>query len=236
VQFFPEGTYVPPVSRRRVFTGLAVVLAAVIGLSALVGCVATDDGFDWGLASVFGTALGTTLLALATFWLGFNTDQDVRASQQLARISVQQLEETRKANRLVEIEQRVRQQPTVIASHAGGGTSGGSNNTLNAELINVGAGPAVRVEVTARYQDAARPFRDDPAVPSIGHATLSYLAPGEREIVSMNFNVQDGASIDFNRFQIKGHYLDRLGLAAGDIFDWKHEEPEVDEDTQNDVE
>jgi hypothetical protein len=84
VQFFPEGTYVPAVSRRRVFTGLAVVLAAVIGLSALVGCVVTDDGFDWSLASVFGTALGTTLLALATFWLGFNTDQDVRASQDLA--------------------------------------------------------------------------------------------------------------------------------------------------------
>jgi hypothetical protein len=133
------------------------------------------------------------------------------------------------------MEQRVRQQPTVIGSQAGGRTSGGINQ-LNAELINVGAGPAVRIEVMARYQDAGRPFRDDPAVPRIRGTTLSYLAPGDREIVSMTFNVQDGASIDFDRFQIKGRYLDRRGMPAGEIFDWKHQEPETDEDTDNGVE
>jgi hypothetical protein len=86
IDFWPEGTEPPSrVSRGKVLAGLAAVLAAVIGLSTLVGYVAADKGFDWDLASVFGTALGTTLLALATFWLGFNTDQDVRASQMLAR-------------------------------------------------------------------------------------------------------------------------------------------------------
>jgi hypothetical protein len=32
-------------------------LLLVIGLSALVGCVGSDEGFSWELASIFGTAL-----------------------------------------------------------------------------------------------------------------------------------------------------------------------------------
>jgi hypothetical protein len=52
-----------------------LALAAVVGLSVLVGYVGAPrhERFDWTLASVFGTALGTTLLALATGGLAWST-------------------------------------------------------------------------------------------------------------------------------------------------------------------
>src|SRR4051812_8805775 len=62
-----------------------LALLAVVGLSALVGCVGSrDDGFDWELAGIFGTALGTTLLAITTGLLAWLTWGDVRATQDLA--------------------------------------------------------------------------------------------------------------------------------------------------------
>ena len=45
------------------------------------------DSFDWTLASVFGTGLGTTLLALATFWLAESTRAEVRASTRLVELA-----------------------------------------------------------------------------------------------------------------------------------------------------
>jgi hypothetical protein len=234
MQFIPEGAYVRPAPRRRVVAGLVAALGVVIALSALVGCLATDEGFDWDLASVFGTALGTTLLALGTFWLAMSTYQDVRASQQLAALSAEQLELGRETNHLMRSEQRERLQPSIIAAESGGATSGGSNNTLNVDLINVGGGPAVRIDVTARYMDAGKPFKDDPAVAAVSTDTIPFLASGDRELVKLSFNLAGGTGppggIDFRRFRIKGRYLDRHGIYAGDIFDWKHEEPEQDSD------
>jgi len=57
------------------------LLGVVVGISAGVGFAAHGSGFDWDVASVFGTAVGTTLLALATGGLAYSTWQDVRASQ-----------------------------------------------------------------------------------------------------------------------------------------------------------
>lgn len=47
----------------------------------------SDDGFDWTLAAVFGTTLGTTLLAVATGALAYSTWSDVRASWELASLT-----------------------------------------------------------------------------------------------------------------------------------------------------
>jgi hypothetical protein len=49
---------------RRAIVASNLALLAVVGLSALVGFLGSEEGFDWELAAVFGTALGTTLLAM----------------------------------------------------------------------------------------------------------------------------------------------------------------------------
>jgi hypothetical protein len=64
----------------------------VVILSWLVGRAGAPNGvrFDWQLASVFGTALGTTLLAAATGWLAWSTRSEVRATQDLAELTRRQ--------------------------------------------------------------------------------------------------------------------------------------------------
>jgi hypothetical protein len=71
----------------KVLAGATIGLAIVVGLSIVVGYVGPKPGFQWGLASIFGTALGTTLLALATGALAYSTWSDVRATWRLANIS-----------------------------------------------------------------------------------------------------------------------------------------------------
>jgi hypothetical protein len=79
------------VSQKRRLPLLATTLAAfglaVFGLSVLVGFLGPKPGFQWELASVFGTALGTTSLALATGALAWSTRTEVRATQQLAELT-----------------------------------------------------------------------------------------------------------------------------------------------------
>ncbi len=51
----------------RVVAALALTLAVVVGASTYVGFVGShEEDFGWELAAIFGTALGTTLLAVAT--------------------------------------------------------------------------------------------------------------------------------------------------------------------------
>jgi hypothetical protein len=63
-------------------TGLLVV-AAVAFLAGYFAAREDTGYFDWELASIFGTALGTTALALATGALAYTTSGDVRATWQL---------------------------------------------------------------------------------------------------------------------------------------------------------
>ena len=76
---------------RAILVALAL-LGVVVGISAFVGFAAHGSGFDWDVASVFGTAVGTTLLALATGGLAYSTWQDVRASQRIAEVTGRSLE------------------------------------------------------------------------------------------------------------------------------------------------
>ena len=64
-------------------------MLGLVGLTVaaflLVGDLASrHEEFNWELASIFGTAVGTTLLALATGWLAYSTRSEVRATQKLA--------------------------------------------------------------------------------------------------------------------------------------------------------
>lgn len=96
-------------TRRRATLVALALLAAVVGISAGVGFAARGEGFDWGVASIFGTALGTTLLAVSTLALAYSTWQDVRASQQIAEVTGRSLN-------LAEAEREERLRPAVLGT------------------------------------------------------------------------------------------------------------------------
>jgi hypothetical protein len=77
----------PKLRARTLLAWVAAALTIVVGLSILVGYLGPNKGFQWQLASVFGTAAGTTLLAAATGALAYSTRNDVRATWRLANIS-----------------------------------------------------------------------------------------------------------------------------------------------------
>ena len=75
-----DGVFEPrTLSARTLLASLVISLGVVVLLSILVGYVGPKPGFQWDLASIFGTALGTTLLAAATGALAYSTWTDMRA-------------------------------------------------------------------------------------------------------------------------------------------------------------
>jgi hypothetical protein len=74
-------------SDRDVLIGVGVAAVCVFVVSGFIGYLAAEPGQRWQLASIFGTALGTTLLAGATAALAYSTRSDVRATVDLANIS-----------------------------------------------------------------------------------------------------------------------------------------------------
>ena len=71
---------------RGLVVGTLVLAAGVVALSWYVGHVGADEGFSWELAAVFGTAVGTTLLAFTTGGLAYLTGRDVSATRELAQL------------------------------------------------------------------------------------------------------------------------------------------------------
>lgn len=105
-----------------------------MGLSGLVGFVGGNEGFNWELASIFGTALGTSALALATGWLAYTTSSDVRATWRLAELTY--------------ADQQAAEQPIVIVNSMSWAASREPREGRVAVGIrNVGRGPATRVVV-----------------------------------------------------------------------------------------
>jgi hypothetical protein len=145
-------------------TTLVVLALAVFGLSVLVGFVGPKPGFQWELASVFGTALGTTSLALATGALAWSTRTEVRATQELAEL-------TKK-------DQDARERPVVIQLAANFQRSD-DQCWINVQLINVGLGPALRIKVTATYVESEHQ-------PEIDTVTWPSLAPNEQTNFSIS--------------------------------------------------
>jgi hypothetical protein len=169
------------------WTGVGVALVA--GASVLVGWVGGHDGFDWTLASVFGTALGTTLLAAATGALAYSTWSDVRATWELAG--------------LTRLDQDARIRPTVL--FLGAGFAGGSNPQATLRLRNVGLGPALRVKIAGMY---IHPVTRQPT--PVGTAYPAIAVDEEVELV-VPVNVPDlpPGGINVADLQFGGMYTDR---------------------------
>jgi hypothetical protein len=173
---------------------LTVGLVVVVTGSVLVGFVGSPHmRFNWELASIFGTALGTTLLALATGWLAWSTRSEVRATQDLAELTREQ--------------QAASERPVVLlrnASWSGAPDSG----ALRIDLQNVGLGPALRVRLSASYvghedwQPRIDPAPDIPVVaPNTGVSPemfVSFPAPHDRP-----------GGVRGDAFRVAGTYLDR---------------------------
>jgi hypothetical protein len=147
---------------------IALVALLVVALSVLVGFVGSPHSrFDWELAKLFGTALGTTLLALATGWLAYSTRSEVRATQELAALTRE--------------DQAARDRPVVMVelwNHDPGKVGG----VLKIQLINVGLGPALRVRLGAMYVGVD----DGLPKPKIQEVTVTAIPPNDRAEVELS--------------------------------------------------
>jgi hypothetical protein len=185
-----------------------VALALAVGLSFwLVGWLAARDevhGFDWELASIFGTAVGTTLLALATGWLAYSTRSEVRATQDLAELTRE--------------EQAARERPIVLLQGFRYTPTDTHEGELKVSLLNVGLGTALRVRIHALY--IAKTTGESP--PIISHAVVTALKPGADTYPALRVRHREepGTVADYS-FQIAGWYLDRsLQVEHPMITDW----------------
>jgi hypothetical protein len=170
-------------------------LIATVALSAVVGWVGGERGYDWALAATFGTALGTTLLALTTGALAYLTWQEVGATQRLAALTAE--------------DQAARERPVVIQHSATYRTNkhqGGPvlEEWISVELINAGLGPAIRVRVDATYIDSTWKGKVTPEIWPV-------IRPGETALFALTVNTEQSPSggIDERGFRLYGSYVDR---------------------------
>jgi hypothetical protein len=137
-------------TRRRFLTWGIGSLLFIAGIAFLVGHLSARKHtgyFDWELASIFGTALGTTMLAIATGALAYTTSGDVQATRDIARLTRE--------------DQLQRERPLVLVQYAEwmspradpvfGEDVTDFSGALRVNLRNVGLGPALRVEVSTHY-------------------------------------------------------------------------------------
>jgi len=203
-----------PVSRARFPVWILAAFGVVAGASFLVGWLAAPEEhrFDWELASIFGTGLGTTLLAGATFALARATDRDVQATQLLAR----------QGRRREELEQRPKVMVTEFNYHPlnheehqelirqlGGNPRNavlhGWNDQLEVVLFNFGQGTAVDIRLTATYADAVHQ-------PEVEEVRRPVIRGGgtDRFIIRVNF-VNLPEVIEARCFALEGSYADQTG-------------------------
>jgi hypothetical protein len=195
---------------------IGLCFVAVLGLSALVGFISAKGSlgwhrFDWTVASVFGTALGTTLLAFATGWLANSTRSEVRATQELANLTKRDQDE--------------RERPVVIQERADYIEMGPRVGTVEFALRNVGLGPALRVRVRGYYDDEQHPAQMKPAT-----TTIPAIAPGETERREFSVSWEGpppGDEVHSDWFRLSGDYLDRSRANEYEIIEsWGELQPE----------
>ena len=129
---------------------LAVAAAVVGGCFVVVGFVAPGRGFDWMTTSVFGTAVGTTLLAFVTGVLAYSTRSDVRASQLIAEGTRRQAQAVLRSTELAE-EARAEQLRPLLVGTVTRLDEDDEGYLASVELHNIGGGAALRIEATVLH-------------------------------------------------------------------------------------
>jgi hypothetical protein len=191
-------------SARTVLAFFLLGGCAVLGFSILVGFVGPKHGFQWDLASLFGTALGTTLLAAGTGALAYSTWSELRATWQLADLTKRDQDE--------------RERPVVLQQDA---TFDGNEETmegwLHVALRNVGLGPALRVEVAADYADE---WGNQPEIMS---HVLPSIPPGGTETFQMFVRFPELRNeVNPDAFRLRGTFTDRSQRGSYEIItDWE---------------
>lgn len=176
---------------------VAAFLAIVVLLSVFVGFKGPKSGFQWELASIFGTALGTTLLAAATGALAYSTWSDVRATWQLADLTKRDQDE--------------RERPVVLvegSSYGGSGSAGGHfDGSLDVGLRNVGLGPALRIELRTTFPNDTYGAMINP-----NPAVYPALAPNESAVLRVGVTFPETSPrevITGEDFSLHGTFTDR---------------------------
>ncbi|MHB8643895.1 MAG: hypothetical protein ACYDA3_13525 [Gaiellaceae bacterium] len=173
-------------TRRNAVAFAGVGLAALAGVSIAIGRYgsAHRHGFiDATLTATVGTAIGTTLLAVFTAWLAWSSVREQRERDRPVLVVVGS-----------PMWQRIR----LTRDEPGGGR-------LVFALRNVGLGPALGVEVTARC-DLTPDARITPAV-------VAAIAPGDlysQLVVEVAFATEPPEDFGAARFVVYGTYRDRM--------------------------
>src|SRR5712692_8512514 len=110
---------------------LAVALLAM----TLVGFLAQPPNFDWPVAVDTGTAIGTTMLAVATVWLALEARNEREHTRKL--VAIQERDEARKDEAWISV------RSALVVWKAG--SSGANGAIAEVELVNAGHGPAVDI-------------------------------------------------------------------------------------------
>jgi|tagenome__1003787_1003787.scaffolds.fasta_scaffold20971959_6 hypothetical protein len=187
---------------------LLLLVTAAIGYA--FGVLAAPDGhflsnprgshaFEWDVASIAATAVGTVLLAAFTGALAWTTSGDVSATWELADLTRQdQISRDRPVVVIVGITR-----PATRSSADGSGVQ----CFQRAVVQNVGLGPAVRLNVRMRY------IGSEEVAPREGTAFTAALMPGENDVYEFNFdvaNVRDLADqFPLTDWVLEGDYQDR---------------------------
>jgi hypothetical protein len=187
--------------KRLILIVIVAVLVLAIAGFVLVGRYAArpeSGSFDWELASIFGTAVGTTLLALSTGFLAWTTSRDVTATEKIAQATVD--------------EQRARNRPIVVANVDAVGA-----RDITVVLRNVGVGPALALQISAICESA-----------DLTSATLPFLSPNETNTVILSIinprpplGTTDDRSLPWRQrqnYRVTGRFYD-VAREDHDIYD-----------------
>jgi hypothetical protein len=177
---------------------IAGLLVAVAGLSIPVGFLAATghESFSWNVASIFGTALGTTALAGFTGALAFTTSGDVRATWELAELTRQ--------------DQARRDRPVIVVGPGGASLSEGSP-TFSLSLINIGLAPAVSIRLVIEFEEP----RGTPPSATI-QQDVGVLLVDQVTTVTVTFpDVQTQSADPTNNLNVAGWVYDRAGRVSG---------------------
>jgi hypothetical protein len=161
-----------------------VALAFVIAISGVIGAIATPEGdhpYNWSVAALGATALGTLALAIGTGALAWSTTDDVRATRALATVAQDERADAARPVVILAVKPRLEVVHSTSRTH----TLDDPNGYVDLGVRNIGRGPALDVGIVVEWW----PYPDLPerrtATVEVRPARISSLMPGEGRDVTL---------------------------------------------------